>query len=187
VTWVPQDAGSPVSERILRWAARCPERDAIIDGPTAMTYGELATRVGKVVGRLRSIGAGRDTVVALYLPRSAELVVAATAVLVAGSAYLVVDVDQPFARTRRMLADSGAKQLITLSELWSINGDAGPIPLYLDDPALAAEQAEVPVPPEPDTLAYLTYTAGPTGVEIAPARRSNQGDWSGACPFTKPR
>jgi amino acid adenylation domain-containing protein len=185
VTWAPQDAGWPVSERILRWAARCPERDAIIDGPMAMTYGELATRVGALVRRLRSIGAGRDTVVALYLPPSAELVVAATAVLVAGAAYLPVDVDQPFTRTRRMLADSGARQLITMSELWSVNGDAGPIPLYIDDPALAAEPPEIPVPPEPDSLAYLTYTSGPsgapTGVQIEHAGLTNLVDWYGEC------
>jgi amino acid adenylation domain-containing protein len=185
VTWAPEDAGSPVSERILRWAARCPEREAIIDGPTAMTYDELATRVGRLVGRLRAIGAGRDTVVALYLPRSAELVVAATAVLVAGAAYLSLDIDQPFTRTRRILKDSGAQQLITLSELWSINGDAGPIPMYLDDPGLYAQTPDVPRPPEPDALAYLTYTSGSsgtaTGVQIEHAGLTNLVDWYGEC------
>jgi amino acid adenylation domain-containing protein len=182
VTWAPADAGSPVSERILRWAARRPQREAVIDGPTAMTYGELATRVGRLVGRLRSVGAGRDTVVALYLPRSAELVVAATAVLVAGAAYLSLDVDQPFPRTRRILKDSGAKQLITMSELWSINGDAGPIPLYVDDPSLHAQTPEVPKPPEPDALAYVTYTSGAsTGVQIEHAGLTNLVDWYGEC------
>lgn len=185
MTWARGDAGSPVSERILRWAARCPERDAIIDGQTAVTYDELATRVGRLVGRLRAVGAGRDTVVALYLPRSAELVVAATAVLVAGAAYLSLDVDQPFARTRRILKDSGAGQLITLSELWSINGDAGPIPLYVDDPGLYGQMPEVPRPPEPDALAYLTYASCPagtaTGVQIEHAGLTNLVDWYGEC------
>lgn len=183
MTWAPSDAGSPVSERILRWAARRPDHVAIVDGPMALTYGDLAERVGRLVGRLRSLGAGRDTVVALYLPRSAELVVAATAALVAGAAYLTLDVDQPFVRTRRILKDSGAQQLITSSDLWSINGDAGPIPLYLDDPSLAHQSPEVPLPPEPDALAYLTYAAGTVagGVQIEHAGLTNLVDWYGEC------
>ncbi|HEX5403283.1 MAG TPA: AMP-binding protein [Pseudonocardiaceae bacterium] len=185
MTTTPQDSGWPVSERILRWAARNPERPAIVDGQLTLTYGAFAARVGSLVGRLRAFGVGRDSVVAIYLPRSAELVVAATAVLVAGGGYLALDINQPFDRTRRMLSDSGAKFLVTMSKLWSINGDAGPVPVYLDDPVPAGHPPMAPPAPESDALAYISYTvdsAGdPTGVLIEHAGLTNLVDWYGAC------
>ena len=181
MTWEAGDAGRPVSERILRWAARDPDRPAIIDGPLTLAYGDLAGRVGTLVGQLREIGVGQDSVVAVYLPRSAELVVAATAVLVAGAAYLVVDISQDFAVTRRMLRESGAKCLVTLSKLWSINGDAGPVPLYVDDRGPATRTPMAPAPPHPNALACLIYTDPAAGVLIEHASLTNLVDWLGRC------
>lgn len=181
MTWVPVDAGKPVSERILRWAAREPDRPAIVDGALTLTYGDLVARVGTLVGRLREGGVGRDSVVAVYLPRCAELVVAATAVLVAGAAYLPVDINQDFTVTRRMLRESGATRLVTMSKLWSINGDAGPVPLYVDDPHLAQGTPTAPDPPQPHALAYLGYTRAATGVLIEHASLTNLVDWYGRC------
>jgi non-ribosomal peptide synthetase component F len=175
------DTGLPVSERILRWAARDPDRPAIVDGPLTLTYGDVVTRVGQLVGRLRELGVGRDTVVAMYLPRGAETVVAATAVLVAGAAYLAMDIDQDFAMTRRMLRESGARCLVTLSKLWSINGDAGPVPLYVDDSGSPRQASMAPDAPEPHTLAYLTYTEAATGVLIEHASLTNLVEWYGTC------
>jgi non-ribosomal peptide synthetase component F len=181
VTWVPVDVGWPVSERILRWAARDPDRPAIVDGPLTLTYGDVVTRAGQLVGRLRDLGVGRDTVVAVYLPRGAELVVATTAVLVAGAAYLAVDINQDFAVTRRMLRESGARCLLTLSKLWSINGDAGPVPVYVDAFGPVCRAPVAPDAPEPSTLAYLTYTDASTGVLIEHASLTNLVDWFGDC------
>lgn len=179
-----QDVGWPVSERILRWAARSPDRPAVVDGRLTLTYGRLATRIGGLAGRLRALGAGQDTVVAIYLPRSAELVVAATAVLVAGAGYLALDINESFGQTRRMLHESGAKHLVTMSKLWSINGDAGPVPLYVDDRGTAGDPPMAPPPPAPDALAYIAYRPNPatdsTGVLIEHAGLSNMVDWYGA-------
>lgn len=181
MTWVVVDAGKPVSERILRWAAREPRRPAIVDGPLTLTYDQLVARVGTLVGRLRDGGVGRDSVVAVYLPRCAELVVAATAILVAGAAYLPVDINQDFALTRRMLRESGAKRLVTMSKLWSINGDAGPVPLYVDDLRPAPGTSIAPDPPDPHALAYLGYTKAADGVLIEHASLTNLVDWYGHC------
>jgi non-ribosomal peptide synthetase component F len=175
------DAGRPVPERILRWAARDPDRPAIVDGPLTLTYGDFVARVGTLVSRLREYGVGRDSVVAVYLPRCAELIVAATAILVAGAAYLPVDMNQEFPVTRRMLRESGAQRLVTMSKLWSINGDAGPVPLYVDDLRPVRDTSMAPAPPDPSALAYLTYTEGSTGVLIEHAGLTNLVDWYGSC------
>jgi non-ribosomal peptide synthetase component F len=185
VAGISQDAGWPVPERILRWAARGPDRPAIVDGNLTLSYGRLAARVGRLAGRLRALGAGRDSVVAIYLPRSAELVVAATAVLVAGAGYLALDIGQPFTRTRRMLHDSGAKYLVTMSKLWSINGDAGPVPVYVDDRGPAGDPPMAPPPPDPASLAYVAYgtdpSTEPVGALIEHAGLTNMVDWFGEC------
>ena len=59
--------------------------------------------------RLRARGAGPGTVVAVAVPRSAELMVALLGVLKSGAAYLPVDLDYPADRVAYMLADSGAR------------------------------------------------------------------------------
>lgn len=186
MTWVPVDAGRPVSERILRWAARDPQRPAIVDGPLTLTYSALVGRVGRLVDRLREFGVGRDSVVAVYLPRCAELVVAVTAILVAGAAYLPVDINQEFAVTRRMLRESGAKRLVTMSKLWSINGDAGPVPLYVDQLGPGDPTPMAPAPPDAHALAYLTYADASTGVLIEHTSLTNLVDWYGSCHHVTP-
>lgn len=173
-----------VPERILRWAALHPDRYAVVHGSTALTYGALARRVGRLVGRLRALGAGPDTVVALYLPRSEDLVVAATAVLVTGAAYVSVDIGQPHERTRKLLRESGARHLLTVRTLWSVNGDAGPVPLYLDD-QVPGQPPVAPSSPGPDALAYLTCTVDASGAPVCVrtehAALTNLVNWYGEC------
>lgn len=65
--------------------------------------------------RLTVRGAGPGTVVAVAVPRSAELMVALLGVLKSGAAYLPVDVDYPADRVAHMLADSGATTVVTTS------------------------------------------------------------------------
>ncbi|MGW7587471.1 condensation domain-containing protein, partial [Kitasatospora sp. NPDC054769] len=61
-------------------AARTPEAVALVCGEVRLTFAELDTRAERLAHRLRAAGAGRESVVALALPRSAETVVAMLAV-----------------------------------------------------------------------------------------------------------
>src|SRR5690554_4238103 len=60
-------------------AARHPERLAVDDGRTRLTYAELRRAVGACATRLASLGLDRQSVVALQLPNCTEFVVAALA------------------------------------------------------------------------------------------------------------
>ncbi|WP_037690324.1 AMP-binding protein, partial [Streptomyces lavendulae] len=73
-----------------------------------LTYAELNTRANRLAHHLVDQGIGPDTVVAVSLHRSLDMVVALLAVLKAGGAYLPVDPDHPRDRVRHMLEDAGA-------------------------------------------------------------------------------
>ena len=60
---------------------------------------------------------GNDSVVAIMLPRSFELVVAIFAVLKAGSGYLPLDPDYPDDRLGIYVEDAGVPQLLTIESL----------------------------------------------------------------------
>ncbi len=99
--------------------------------------------------RLTARGAGPGTVVAVAVPRSAELMVALLGVLKSGAAYLPVDVDYPADRVAHMLADSGAATVVTTSAT-APRLPSGHALLLLDTPS---EEARAPdrSPPTPTT------------------------------------
>ncbi|NHR08872.1 AMP-binding protein, partial [Chromobacterium haemolyticum] len=67
--------------------------------------------------RLRADGVSPETLVAVALPRSIDLVVALLAVLKAGGAYLPIDLDYPAERIAFMLADAQPAVVLSRSEL----------------------------------------------------------------------
>jgi amino acid adenylation domain-containing protein len=89
-------------------AERTPDAVAIIDGTTEITYRELVERSSQLAAHLRGLGVGPETVVAVSLPRTANLIVALLGVLESGAAYLPIDPAYPEERRRFMLEDGGA-------------------------------------------------------------------------------
>jgi amino acid adenylation domain-containing protein len=146
---------------------RAPDAVALVVEDVQLTYAELDARANRLAHVLRDRGAGPERVVALALPRSAELIVAQVAVLKAGAAYLPVDLDQPPARTTYVLTDAAPAVLVTTTE-GAADLPAGPPHLLLDDPALdAALDAAPSTDPAPvlaeHNAAYVIYTSGSTG------------------------
>ncbi|MEV4554760.1 amino acid adenylation domain-containing protein [Nonomuraea wenchangensis] len=126
-------------------AAATPGRPALRFRDRTLTYRELDTAASALAARLRERGAGPERVVAVALPRSAELVVALVAVLKTGAAYLPVDPEQPAGRTASMLAD--AAPVVTLREVELEPGG----------------RPEPATPADPRNPAYVIYTSGSTG------------------------
>ena len=147
-----------------RRAHEMPHRSAVIaaDG-AAMSYAELNRRANRLAHLLIRHGVGTESVVAVTLPRGADLVVALLAVVKAGGAYLPIDPGYPLSRREFMLADAKPVVWLTISGAVSSAGT-----LCLDDPAVVAALAEQPdTDPEladhPERLTYLMYTSGSTG------------------------
>ena len=64
-------------------------------GEAQLTYGELERRANRLAHHLRALGVGPETLVALCVERSLEMVVGLLGILKAGGAYLPLDPDYP--------------------------------------------------------------------------------------------
>ncbi|MFJ3310951.1 non-ribosomal peptide synthase/polyketide synthase, partial [Streptomyces sp. NPDC086549] len=150
-------------------AQACQDAVAVVHDDVSLTYGELNTRANRLAHALISRGVGPEDLVALALPRSADLVVAVLAVLKAGAAYLPLDPDYPAARLAFMLSDARPRLLITSGTLDARPlGPQEPGRLVLDSPDTAALLETLPdadpvTGVTPDHPAYVIYTSGSTG------------------------
>jgi amino acid adenylation domain-containing protein len=154
---------SSVPQLVTARAEANPSALAVVDGESRLTYGALLARSRVLAHRLRDLGAARDQVVALVLPRSTELVVASLATMHAGAAYAPLDPSAPSERLAAMLADARPTAVVTSRALQRQlpRGAWTTIALDADAPALAP--ALPSASPEPADLAYVIYTSGSTG------------------------
>ncbi|MET8395208.1 amino acid adenylation domain-containing protein, partial [Streptomyces anthocyanicus] len=178
VTATPVTATLP--ELFERQAARHPDRTALTFEGTSLSYAELNARANRLARLLTARGIGPDALVALALPRSAELVVALLAVVKSGAAYVPLDPGYPADRLAHALSDSAPAALLT------DRATAGRLPAHevprivLDAPAPAdggttggdpadahpatdLAQGERVRPLDPRDTAYVIYTSGSTG------------------------
>ncbi|MBL1100030.1 non-ribosomal peptide synthetase, partial [Streptomyces coffeae] len=153
--------------------ARTPDAPALLFPGVELSYAELNARANRLARLLIDRGVGPEDVVALMLPRSAELVVAVLAVGKAGAAYLPVDPEYPAERIRFLLTDAAPGLALTTAELATALPD-GTAHLAMEDTArLAGERgfaaddvrdAERRSPLTPTHPAYVIYTSGSTGL-----------------------
>ncbi|MGI5423693.1 non-ribosomal peptide synthase/polyketide synthase [Streptomyces sp. CA-179760] len=183
--WDDSAAPAPVAggipALIAQRAAETPDAVALVSGGQQLTYAELMAGANRLAHRLRDAGVAPETVVGLCLDRGADMVTAMLAVWQAGGGYLSLDPAHPSERLAFMLADSGAKVVVTQQHhaatltdvltdvMTGVQADARVAPLLVvDDPGTAAEigrrPATAPVTvTEPGQLAYVIYTSGSTG------------------------
>ncbi|MFF8593580.1 amino acid adenylation domain-containing protein, partial [Streptomyces sp. NPDC015220] len=153
-------------ELVAAVARRRPDAPAVEDAHTVLGYRELDERANRLAHHLTSLGAGPGTFVGLCLERGVETVVGLLGIMKAGAAYLPLDPGYPADRLAFMLRDSGARLVVTRTELVRRLPDTGAVIVDLarDGDALAALPATAPEPgPRPDDLAYVIYTSGSTG------------------------
>ncbi|MGW6458074.1 amino acid adenylation domain-containing protein, partial [Streptomyces sp. NPDC055078] len=151
---------------------------------TTLTYAELDARADRLARLLIDRGVGPEGIVALALPRSADLIVGALAVLKAGGAYLPLDLDYPADRLEFMVTDARPVCTLTTLATAAVAPDVrGVETVVLDAPdtlAALAALAELPATPagtrvgtpvggrvgarlHGDHPAYVIYTSGSTG------------------------
>ena len=161
-----------VPELFEAQAARTPDAPAVVHAGLTMSYAELNARANRLARLLIRWGAGPEGLVAVAMPRSADLIVAVLAVLKSGAAYVPVDPAYPPARIGFLLADTCPVAVLTTVLAGQHLPDGTPR-VALDDPGIVAAlprladgdlaAAERPGPLGPSSPAYVIYTSGSTG------------------------
>ncbi|UCH98534.1 MAG: amino acid adenylation domain-containing protein [Candidatus Aminicenantes bacterium] len=85
--------------------------------PLYITYKELNKRSDQLALHLKGKGVKPDTIVAIMVERSIEMIIGLLGILKAGGAYLPIELGYPEDRINYMLSDSSAKLLVTTSIL----------------------------------------------------------------------
>ncbi len=116
--------GGTFPELVAEAARQRPDAPAVEDAHTVLTYRELDERANRLAHHLVCLGAGPGTFVGLCVERGVETVVGLLGIMKAGAAYLPLDPGYPADRLAFMLRDSGARLVVTRTEL------AGRLPDY---------------------------------------------------------
>lgn len=152
---------------------RTPDAVAIELEGQCLTYRELNSRANALAYQLQELGVEPEVLVAIFLERSLEILIALLGVLKAGGAYVPIDPNYPQERVTFMLDDSQARVAITQKKLISqlpihqlhfifLDSDSELVP--------GAGEYDPTVTVKLNNLVYVIYTSGstgrPKGVEI---------------------
>ncbi|MEV6277727.1 non-ribosomal peptide synthase/polyketide synthase [Nocardia sp. NPDC051832] len=164
---VPGSGAATLVSMFEAQVARTPDAVALRFGTETLSYRELAGRGNRLARCLIEHGAGPETVVALHLRRSVDLVVAMYAILAAGAAYVPLDPDHPAERTAHIL-ETARPRCVLSTEADRPAGVPGVIVLddldlsrYPDGPVWERERTAALAPAHP---AYVLFTSGSTGL-----------------------
>ncbi|QUQ65089.1 non-ribosomal peptide synthetase [Kutzneria sp. CA-103260] len=144
---------------------RTPDAPALLGADGTVTFAELDARANRLAHLLAGRGAGPERIVALALPRSADLVTAQVAVAKTGAAFLPVDPDYPKERISLMFGDADPVLVVTRRAL-ADRLPAGTVPMITMDTAGLLDQHPVRSLARPqctDHPAYVIFTSGSTG------------------------
>ncbi len=170
-------ADLPIHAFVERHAAERPEAPALVSGGRTLTYAQLNDKAGRIARRLRGLGVGRGSIVALFMERSLEALVGIVGIHKAGAAYVPLDPAHPAERLAFVLEDTGATVALTqerlLDRLPALSVQTGSVQSVRVSPdgdleGEAPEASEPPLASLPAVTgadaAYVIYTSGSTGL-----------------------
>jgi len=138
--------------------ARTPEAVALVFQDQSLTYAQLDVRSAALSEALTSRGVQADSLVAVILPRSVDLVVALVAVLRAGAAYLPLNLDHPPERLRAVVEQAQPTVVLAQEDIADLFA-----PALLPPAAWPTQGSAPPTPVQPTDAAYVIFTSGSTG------------------------
>lgn len=147
---------------------RTPNAVAVACGERTLSYEELNRKSTALAKYLQQQGVQSETLVAVCVERSLDMIVALLGIMKAGGAYVPLDPQFPQERLTYMLRDCGAPFLVTQSWLNNRIGFIDAQYINLDRQWDEIEQAAKSVEPLKclaglENLAYVIYTSGSTG------------------------
>jgi amino acid adenylation domain-containing protein len=149
-------------------AKRDPHRVAVTCGSSSMTYRQLNRRSNQLARYLRRRGVGPDQLVAVFLDRGLDMIVALLGILKAGAGYVPLDVSYPKDRLAHTVQDSSPAVVLIQRRVRELPFAVERMVVDVSEPEIALQStdnlARSAVALHPDHLAYVIYTSGSTGV-----------------------
>ncbi|MEV0944999.1 amino acid adenylation domain-containing protein, partial [Rhodococcus sp. NPDC049939] len=146
---------------------RTPNAVAVVFEGESLTYAQFDARVNQLARYLIDAGVGPESLVAVSMRRSLDLMVGVYAVLRAGGGYVPIDPDQPGERNGYVLDTaapvcvlSTSRDGFTASGHRVVNVDAADVSGYSSAPVT---ESELLGPVRADNTAYVIFTSGSTG------------------------
>ncbi|HEV2435682.1 MAG TPA: amino acid adenylation domain-containing protein [Verrucomicrobiae bacterium] len=175
---------------LLKWR----DKLAIVDRDHRLTFGEIERFAKNCASLILRQTSTRNRPIAVFLPKSAEAIIANLGILYTGNCYANLDIKSPPQRLRSMLQNLQASLVITSASLVAALRAAGvpgnqlllveqaltPEAIY-DNPRLLSRLESV-IDTDP---VYIIYTSGSTGIPkgvVIPHRGViDYIDWARAC------
>lgn len=165
-----------MSELFEDQAVKIPDKFAVVYDGQTLTYRELNEKSNQLARHIRTQyeetakhSFSSDTVIALCIDRSLEMVVGMLAILKAGGAYVPIDPGYPQERIEHILEDTQAKLLLSQKNPAECQNKIQ-LPnvkvIYIDlteELYYETNNVNLPVFSKATDLAYLIYTSGTTG------------------------
>jgi len=152
-----------------------PNHIAVQIGQTFLTYKELDEKSEEIAQGLITLNLKKDSIIAILLPRSLEMIVSIFGILKSGCAYVPLDPKDGVERVEHILNDTQTPVLITQKKYLEskFHNSVLEIDLKKGDnwlkfiniaPFEAFESPPCyPFKIDPNSLAYVIYTSGTTG------------------------
>jgi amino acid adenylation domain-containing protein/non-ribosomal peptide synthase protein (TIGR01720 family) len=165
----PKD--SLIHELFEAQVEKTPKHTAVIYQDERLSYQELNQKANQLAHYLMELGLRPEDLCAIKIARSSHVLVALLAVLKSGAAYVPIDASYPKERIDYMIKDSGAKIILTTSDLESkiskISPDTKTIAIDSLEERFQDTQRYPRSNPKSgvkaDNLVYVIYTSGSTG------------------------
>jgi amino acid adenylation domain-containing protein len=145
---------------------RTPDATAVVYEDQQLTYRELNNRANQLAHYLHRQGVQPDTLVALCMERSIEMIVGLLGILKAGGAYVPLDPTYPEKRLAFMLHESSSPVLVTQQAFIDEFIDCSARMIFLDtdwEKVRQESERNLIAESKSDSLAYVIYTSGSTG------------------------
>ncbi|MBL8677329.1 MAG: AMP-binding protein, partial [Alphaproteobacteria bacterium] len=162
----PEVRNKTIHQLFEEQAERTPDNIAVIYEDQQLTYQQLNQKANQLAHHLRDLGVKPDTLIAIAMERSLEMIIGLLGILKAGGAYVPLDPSYPQDRLQFMLDDTQAPIILTdikttdkLPSTWSQV-------ICLDeewDKISALSSSNLSSLSSFHNLAYIIYTSGSTG------------------------
>ena len=162
----PYNTNFTVQDLFHRQAEDTPDDIALIFKQISMSYRELNEKANCLAHFLLSFGYLRDKPVGFCLQRSEDVVITILGILKAGGAFMPLDPKAPERRLKSILANSGARIVISQTLLKEKFKNFRCKLIFLEESSkeiYSYSRRNPDVVTTPNDLAYIIHTSGSTG------------------------